>query len=120
MKLYYLFMKTNIDYKNKILFIRVNGVLVGNKTSMFEQEIIPIILSLKSRYVSINLNKVDLIDKRGINSLIKISNIVNSFKGKLVLCDLNDYVDNNLKHSDIFDYCFKSKNEKSSREVFKI
>ena len=113
-------MKTEIDYKNNILFIKVDGVLVGNKINKFENELIPIILSLKSKYVSINLNKVDLIDKRGINSLIKISNIVNTFKGKLVLCDLNNYIEDNFNHSDIFDYCFKSKNEKTSKEVFKI
>ncbi len=113
-------MKTEMDYKNNILYIKVDGVLVGNKINKFENELIPIILSLRSKYVSINLNKVDLIDTRGINSLIKISNIVNTFKGKLVLCDLNNYIEGIFKNSDIFDYCFKSKNEKTSKEVFKI
>ena len=113
-------MKTDIDYKKDILYIKVNGVLVGNKIQKFESEVIPIILGLNAKYVTINLKDVDLIDKRGINSLIKVSNIVNRFKGKVVLCELNNYLKDNFKHSDVFDYCYKSKNEKSSIGVFKL
>ncbi len=113
-------MKTDIDYKKDILYVKVNGVLVGNKVEKFESEIIPIILGLNAKYVTINLKDVDLIDSRGINSLIKVSNVVNRFKGKVVLCELNNYLKDNFKHSDVFDYCYKSKNEKSSIGVFKI
>ncbi len=113
-------MKTDIDYKKDILYIKVNGVLVGNKIQKFESEVIPIILGLNAKYVTINLKDVDLIDKRGINSLIKVSNIVNRFKGKVVLCELNNYLKDNFKHSDVFDYCYKSKDEKSSIGVFKL
>ena len=113
-------MKTDIDYKKDILYIKVNGVLVGNKVEKFETEVIPIILGLNAKYVTINLKDVDLIDKRGINSLIKVSNVVNRFKGKVVLCELNNYLKDNFKHSDVFDYCYKSKNEKSSIGVFKL
>ena len=113
-------MKTDIDYKKDILYIKVNGVLVGNKVEKFETEVIPIILGLNAKYVTINLKDVDLIDSRGINSLIKVSNVVNRFKGKVVLCELNNYLKDNFKHSDVFDYCYKSKNEKSSIGVFKL
>ncbi len=113
-------MNTQIEYKKGILFIKISGVLVGNKINKFESEVIPIVLGLQARNITINMNDISLIDKRGINSLIKISNLSNKFNGKLVLCDLNDYLKSNFKHSDIFDYCFKSKNEKSSIEVFKI
>ena len=113
-------MKTDIDYKKDILYIKVNGVLVGNKVEKFETEVIPIILGLNAKFVTINLKAVDLIDSRGINSLIKVSNVVNRFKGKVVLCELNNYLKDNFKHSDVFDYCYKSKNEKSSIGVFKL
>jgi len=113
-------MKTEIDYKDGILYIRIKGVLVGNKVNKFECEILPIILCLESKYVTINLGAVELIDSRGINSLIKVSDSVNKFKGKVVLCNLNDYIKSCFKHSDIFDYCYKSLNEKTSKGVFKI
>ncbi len=112
-------MRTNINYKNGVLSIKIIGLLVGNKIHQFESEVIPLILSLKANKVLINMKNVILIDKNGINSIIKISEIVNSFfKGKLVLCDLNDYLRINFNHSDIFDYCYKSKDEKSSSWVF--
>lgn len=113
-------METEIDLKNGILYIRVSGVLVGNKVNKFECEVLPIVLSLESKYVTINLKDVDLIDSRGINSLIKVADSVNKFKGKVVLCDLNEYIKEIFKHSDIFDYCYKSSNEKTSVGVFSI
>ena len=113
-------MRTDIDYKNNVLNIRIDGVLIGNKVNKFESETIPIVIGLNAKYVSLNLSNVELIDKRGINSIIKLSDVVNRFNGKVVLCNLNDYLKENFKHSDIFDYCFKSKNEKTSLEVFKI
>lgn len=111
-------MKTNIIYKKNILFIKIKGVLVGNKIDIFESEIIPIIIGLNANKVSINLMDLELIDKKGINSIIKISNLVNRFNGKVVLCELNNYIKSCFKHSDIFDYCYKSKNMRTSVSVF--
>lgn len=113
-------MKTDIEYKNNILYVKAPCVLVGNKTNKFESLVIPLILNLNAKYVTIGLKDVDLIDKKGVNSLIKMSTIVNKNKGKLVLCELNEYVKQYFKNTDIFDYCFKSKDFKSSVEVFKI
>ncbi len=113
-------MKTNLRFRNSILYIKIDGVLVGNKVQQFESEVIPIILGLKTKYVTINLKNVELIDKRGIDSLIKIADLTNRFKGKVALCELSKYIIDNFKHSDIFDYCFKTKNENTSLEVFKL
>lgn len=111
-------MRTRIEYKNDILFIKIIGFLVGGKIDKFEMQIIPIILLLEIRKVVINMKNVVLIDRRGVESIIKISNIVNGFKGKTVLCDLNEYLKINFKHSDIYDYCYKSKDEKNIKWVF--
>lgn len=113
-------MSTNIDYRRGVLFIRINGVLVGNKISQFESEVIPIILGLGSRYVTINLYDLELIDRRGINSIIKISNIVSRYDGKLAICEINDNIKENFRNSDVFEYCFKTKNELTSLGVFTI
>ena len=113
-------MKTDIEYKNNILYVKAPPILSGNKTNKFESYIIPLILNLNAKYVTVNLKDVDLIDCKGVHSLIKISSIVNKNKGKLVLCELNKYVNDYFKKTDIFDYCFKSKDYNSSVEVFKI
>lgn len=113
-------MSTNIDYKKGVLFIRINGILVGNKVNKFESEVIPIILGLGSRYITINLYNLELIDRRGIESLIKVSNIISRYDGKVALCEINDNIKDNFKNSDIYDYCFRTKNELTSLEVFQI
>ena len=100
-------MTTNIDYKKGVLFVRINGVLVGNKIDKFESEVIPIVLGL-------------LIDRRGIESIIKISSIISRYDGKLALCEISDRIKENFKNSDIYDYCFRTKNELTSLGVFKI
>ncbi len=111
-------MRTNIDFRKDVLFIKIIGLFVSSRVKKFESEVIPIILSLKTNKLVINMRDVTLIDKEGINSIIKISDIVNRFNGKVVLCELNDYLKINFKHSDIFDYCYKTKNENTTSWVF--
>ena len=113
-------MNIETNYKNKILNIKINGFLIKNKTNYFESEIIPILLTLKSKKVIINLINTKSVDEYGINSLIKIADLVNRFKGKLVLCNINNNIKDLFKESEIFDYCFKAKNEKTCIEVFNI
>ena len=67
-----------------------------------------------------NLYNIIMIDNYGLESFIKISNIVNRFNGKVAICDINNDVNNYIKSSDVFDYCFKSKNEESVVGVLNI
>lgn len=113
-------MTTNIEFKKGILFIRVKGILVGNKVSKFEDEVIPILLGLEAKNVTINMYEVSLIDKRGLNSIIKLSEIVNNNRGKLAICEINEKISSNFAKSDVFEYCFKTKNELTSLGVFSI
>ena len=112
-------MDIDIDYKKGILFIRIIGNFIRSNISKFEERIIPIILELTAKKVSINLSNIIMIDNYGLESFIKISNIVNRFNGKVAICDIND-VNNYIKSSDVFDYCFKSKNEESVVGVLNI
>ena len=109
-------MDIDIDYKKGILFIRIIGNFIRSNISKFEERIIPIILELTAKKVSINLSNIIMIDNYGLESFIKISNIVNRFNGKVAICDVNNYI----KSSDVFDYCFKSKNEESVVGVLNI
>ena len=58
-------MNINYYYKKKILFININESLSKKNISSFEETIIPIILELKCRDITINLN-IDSIDSYGI------------------------------------------------------
>lgn len=113
-------MIANIDYKKGVLFIRIKGVLTGNKCIEFENKIIPIVFGLESKYITINMSNVKDIDLNGINSFVKLSNIVSKWSGKVALCELNKNIDDFIRQSDIFDYCFKTKNELTAIGVFRI
>ncbi|MBR2137762.1 MAG: hypothetical protein IJ966_00470, partial [Bacilli bacterium] len=63
-------MNTKLEYKNNILYIIIYGILIGSKTKEFESTIIPIIFGLRTSKVMINMNYIDLIDKKGIDSII--------------------------------------------------
>lgn len=102
------------------MYVRVNGILVSSKVKEFEEGTIPIILGLSVKNVSVNLKNTSLIDKNGIDSLIKISNITNRYNGKTVICDVNSNIKDVIADSDLYDYCFKSKTERSSALVFEI
>ena len=60
------------------------------------------------------------IDKNGIDSLIKISNITNRYNGKTVICDVNNNIKDTIVNSDLYDYCFKSKTKRSSVGVLNV
>ena len=113
-------MNIEINYKHKKLIVKISGKLIGNRVNELERKIIPIILILKSKKVIINLFNIELIDKNGIESIIKISSIINRFNGRLILCSMNDYVKRCFDNSDIYDYCFKSNNERTSELLFNI
>ncbi len=113
-------MTTSIEFRKGILFIRIKGVLVGSRVRLFEEEVIPILLRLDAKNVTVNLYDVSLIDNRGIDSLIKLSNIINNHKGKLAVCEINDNISSNISNSNIFEYCFRTKNELTYLGVFSI
>ena len=58
--------------------------------------------------------------KEIIDNIIKISNIVSRHDGKLAICEVSESIKQNFKNSDIYDYCFRTKNELTSLGVFKV
>lgn len=110
----------NVEYKNKILYVEVPNKLVGSKIMDFESDIIPLILCLKIKNVILNFEKTNLTNRKGVNSIIKVSQAVKRNDGRIVLCNLSRYINNYFKRTEIYDYCFRTTNYESSLEVLKI
>ncbi|MCI7332828.1 MAG: STAS domain-containing protein [Bacilli bacterium] len=113
-------MTTNIEFKKGILFVRLNGSFYNETLNVFESRVIPVILGMSLKRVNIDLKDVNFVDKSGIDSIIKISNVVSRYDGKVVISGINDKLKLTLKNSDLFDYCFKAKSEKHSIGIFSI
>lgn len=113
-------MNIRIEYEKEILKLKLDGLFVGKKILDFENEVIPIILGLNSRYVIVDFNDVDACDNLCAKSIIKISTLISRFDGKVVLYGLNNETYISLRENDVFDYCFKARDYKNSLEVIKI
>ncbi|MBQ4262697.1 MAG: STAS domain-containing protein [Bacilli bacterium] len=112
-------MTTNIDFKKGILFIRIKGSLNQKNKNYFESEVIPVILGLQARCITLNLYELSEVDEKGVSSFIKLSNIANKWGGKVAICEINKSIKNFINKTDIFDYCFKTKNELTALGAFK-
>ena len=103
-------MNIDMNYKKKILFININYTLIKKDVSKFESMVIPMLLELKCRDVTINLN-IDIIDKHGINSIIKICNLENKFNGNVIINRINNNIRKFLSNSDLYNYCIHNEKE---------
>lgn len=113
-------MTTDIEYRKGVLYIRIKGLLVGKRVREFEEEVIPIALGMNAKYITVNMSSVDMLDNKGIESLIKLSSIANNNQGKLVICEINELIKQKVFNSDVFDYCYKTRSEHSSLGVFSV
>ena len=103
-------MNIDINYKRKILFININDSLLKKDISNFESLVIPVILQLNCRDVTINLN-INYIDKYGINSIIKICNLESKFDGNVIINKINNNIRKYLNESNLYDYCIHNERE---------
>ena len=103
-------MNIDMDYKKEVLFINVNESLIKKDVSNFESLVIPVILELKCRDITINLN-INCIDKYGINSIIKICNLENKFNGNVFINKINNSIRKLLTESNLYDYCTHNEKE---------
>lgn len=113
-------MTTNIEFKKGILFVSLNGCFYSDTSRILECRLIPIILGMSLRKVNIDISDIKFIDKSGIDTLIKLSNVVSRYDGKVVVSGINDKIKLTLRNSDLFDYCFKSRDLEHSTRVLGI
>ncbi len=113
--------KTNIEFKKGILFLRLKGSLLKSESKELEEQIFPILLKGGFKYVVLNLDELNNIDSNGINFFDELYKITKSNNGRISLCNIkNDDVKYNIETSYINDLYYKTDNELTSLEVFKI
>lgn len=111
----------DMEFKKGILFIRLEGSLNYKNIHKFETEIIPVVLKHEIKYLVINLDKVILLDRSGLECLIALNEIVKSFGGKTTLCSLTNLEVQKLIHESDFKRLFyETSNELTALGVMKI
>lgn len=79
---------TFMEFKRGILFVRLSGILNGDTCSTFNKELNELISINGIKYVLINLNGLEYVDRYGIDTIISNYNSILRNNGKLLLCGI--------------------------------
>lgn len=114
-------LEINMEFTKGILWIRLKGVLNKKTSETFEEEVIPVILKHGIKYVVINLDKLNLIDVKGIETLMSLNEVIHNLNGKTTLCSLtNKEVKDILNRKEYVCEFYETSNELTALEVMKI
>lgn len=114
-------LKIDMEFKKGILFVRLEGSLNKNNIEKFNNSVIPVVLKHGLKYVVVNLDKVNSIDIKGIESLMELNEIVSKWEGKTTLCSLtNKEVKTSLRNSDYNSMFYETSNELTALGVMKL
>ena len=113
-------MNLDMEYRKGILFIRIDGEITRKNIYKLNEEIIPVVLKHGLKYIVLNLEKVSYIDELGIDTLINLNTLVKRSGGESCLCNLiNEKIKITVNESKL-NNMYKTKNELSALELFKV
>lgn len=102
----------DLEFRKGILFIRLDGKLVKNTASKFNEEVNNMIKLNGIRNVVINLSNLEEIDLKGINLIYYNYEICRDNKGRLVICGLNNLnITNKIRKSHLLNYTGETDSE---------
>ena len=86
-------LKTNLEFRKGILFVRLNGKLddldsLNNISSLINE--------VGFKYIVFNLDNLKSINKSGVNLILNYNNKLLRNNGKLLLCEKDDIISNQL------------------------
>lgn len=114
-------LKIDMEFKKGILFVRLEGSLNKCNIEKFNNEVIPVVLKHGLKYVVVNLDKLNAIDTKGIESLMELNQIVTEFDGKTTLCSLSSSnVKSCLRESEYNNLFYETSNELTALGVMKL
>ena len=87
----------DLEYKDKILYVRLKGNLNKKTSYKITNYLLPIILKHKIKYLVYNFEKLKEIDSSGINAIINTKCLIKNNKGKIKICNINNSLKDILK-----------------------
>lgn len=85
-------LKMDLEYQNGILFIRLKGNLNRRTKYKFDCYLNPLLEKHKIKKVIYNLSQLKSVDESGIDAVLKTKCIIRRNKGKIYLCEANDFI----------------------------
>ena len=87
----------DLEYKSKILFIRLDGKLVRRTIYKINNYIMPVLIKHKIKYVVYNLKNLKSIDEQGIDAILNTKCQIKKNKGKIYLCEVKNEISKKIK-----------------------
>ena len=112
-------LKIYTEYRNGILFVRLNGNLTKDTVGKLNDKVTNLINKVGIRNVVFNVEKLKRIDFKGINSLLYNYELVKKNEGRIFLCGNNDKINKALKGGHVFQYISEISNELCAMNLMK-
>lgn len=111
----------NFEFRKGILFIRLSGVLNKNTVNKLQNEVTDLIKDNGIRNVVFNISGLEVIDMKGINSLIYNYELCHNNKGKSLVCGIdNSLVRHRIENSRLLKYMAETSDELSAFNVINL
>lgn len=78
-----------MNFQKGILFVRLKGILNGDTCSILDKNLTSLITNNGVKYVLLNLDELNYIDKYGTNVVIKNYLNISENNGKLIIVGIN-------------------------------
>ena len=112
-------MRINTEYRNGILFVRLNGNLINKNVDVMNRKVTNLIYRAGIRNVVFNVKKMKKIDFKGINSLLYNYELVKKNDGNIFICGENENVKKYLKYNHVFKYIAEINDELCAMNLMK-
>lgn len=112
-------MKIYTEYRNGILFVRLSGNLTKETVGKLNDKVTNLVNKVGIRNVVFNVEKLNSIDFKGINSLLYNYELVKKNEGRIFLCGNNEKINKALKCGHVFKYISEISNELCAMNLMK-
>jgi anti-anti-sigma factor len=110
----------SLEFVRGMLFVRLEGILDSNTCSKLSDCLDTMIHEKELKYFVINLEYLDYIDERGLQSIIDRYFDVALHDGKLVVCGYNNQFKKNLEIKNVFNQIERTTNELGALKLINL
>lgn len=114
-------LEINMEFRKGILFIRLEGILNKETVVKLNDEVTSLVKDNGVRNIVFNMQGLNSIDMKGINSLYYNYELCRKNNGKSLLCGVsNSLVSHRIKNSRLPKYMFETSDELSAISVLNL
>lgn len=103
----------DLQYIRGILFVRLGGKLTRKTSYKINNNLVPILLKHKVRYLVYNLYKLNEIDEDGVDAILNSKCAIRNNNGKICLCEVSEQLNKITKR-------LRIKKVNDERDVFEL